>query len=91
MNSEPNLRQTSLRSFFGYLTLACIALGATQSDAFRADPALAFLLFAITCSAVGAALGSLFGRAEISAAIVAMVIVAGRCVLSLLDVIQTSR
>ena len=68
MNSEPKPRQGSLLTFFGYATLACVSLAAYRSArSLRADVMISMPLGMIMCAAVGAALGSLFGRPKVGA------------------------
>jgi len=64
MNAEP----ASLRAFFGFLTLACVSLAAFSSArSFRAPAIVAVALVKVSCAAIGAALGSLFGRPKVGA------------------------
>jgi hypothetical protein len=84
MNAEPRPRQTSLRAFFGFLTLACILLGVIRCMAVpRDDRAASFWIFwfllIVTPISIGAAVGSLFGSPVGGAIIVLMIEVAVCC------------
>ena len=68
MRAESQPRQTSLRAFFGYLTLVCVLLGIGRAtNGFDTPPPLGLFLSVALFSSFGAALGSLFGRAAIGA------------------------
>jgi hypothetical protein len=70
MRTESKPRQTSLRAFFGYLTLACLLMGMTRAlSDFEPPPVLLFFLSVALFSSFGAALGSLFGWSEIGAVV----------------------
>ncbi len=64
MNVVPNHHRSSLRTFFGYLTLACISLavGRSVERCTRTGPLLGLFLTLTVFAATGAALGALFGR-----------------------------
>ena len=90
MNAEQKPRQTSLRSFFGYLTLACFSIGAYRGASALpiGVPIKALIgvsLMIATCSVIGAAMGSLFGRAGVGATIGTALTVLWWCALAYID------
>jgi len=63
MNADQKHRQTSLRAFFGYLTLVCVLMGVARAAIGFDSPFLFDLVLgAAAVLSFGAALGSLLGR-----------------------------